>query len=261
MYQTLANVLVLCAPYGAPTANCLDFILALREAGATIIMGRATADAACTRNNQAGQAMYALSKNPVLQWVFWLDSDMSAGVDSVSMMIDISKTLQYDSIPFPSISGSYINRHAPDGRSELAAFALKGSILTEVELEVPNTEQVQSLNCVPALTGLGCFLQHVDSFLAHCDESEKLTYPKKPDLIPCVCQAHIAHASELGQYLELEPADDDLYWMAEDFDYCSRELDQGRLVYVAPIAFGHDKVTRLLPDAKTVFPGLRKPES
>lgn len=258
MYKTLEHVLVLCAPLASPTSNCLDFLMAMREAGATVAMASATADAACTRNNQAAQGMLALKSNPELHWVFWCDWDMSAGIDSVAMMIDISTTLQYDSMPFPSISGSYINRHAKDGSSELAAFALKGGPITPVEIELRNSERKHSMNCIPALTGMGCLLQHADAFLAHCDESEMLTYPKKGQSIPCVCQAHVAHASELGQYLELEAADEDLYWLAEDFDYCTRELDAGRLVYVAPIAFGHDKLVRMLPDSKTVFPGLRK---
>jgi hypothetical protein len=114
---------------------------------------------------------------------------------------------------------------------------------------------------VPALTGLGCLLQSRAAFVAHVKDSEWFTYPKAPHKVPSVCQSHLSHASEVGLWLELkDPNDDGLYWISEDFDYCTREFDRAALVYVAPVVFGHDSTVRLVADNQTVFPGLHAPQ-
>lgn len=259
MKTEFTNLLVLCCSQGSPTYNCYKFLSELKEQGATVQLIQRTSDVALTRNNQAALAYKLLDEKPDIDWVLWLDWDMSAATDSILYMMAAAIAMSGDSY-IPSISGSYINRHLIDGRSEMAAFAVKGSEPISVNLDVEREggNLPSSLNCMPALTGMGCLLQHRTSFVAHCLESEWFVYPKPPNKIPCVCQAHLSHASEVALYLELEPNDDNVYWIAEDFDYCMRELDGGRLVYVVPIAFGHDKVQRMLPNSQTMFPGLRQ---
>jgi len=169
----------------------------------------------------------------------------------------------------PSISGSYVNRHQPNEHSELAAYALKDAVArmvavnTTVPLPVVTADDQQTvpvhLRCVPALTGLGCFLQHRRAFLSHYHAAPKFIYTTRQQVMPAMCQAHLLHASELSQWLDVDTNADRSFWVADDFDYCLRELEQGRLVYVAPVAFGHDSLIRLMPDSHTVFPGLRCP--
>jgi hypothetical protein len=231
--------------------------MALREQGATLQLLKATADVALTRNNQAGLAVKMLESNPELDWVLWVDSDMSSSIDSVRLMMTVAVSLAQVDSYVPNVSGSYVNRHDVAGVSRMAAFAVRGAETSTVVLETTRADLPSELSVVPALTGMGCLLQHRNSFLAHCLESEWFVYPAPPNIVPCVCQPHVAHASELGQYLEMKPNDENLYWVAEDFDYCQREFDMGRVVYVAPIAFGHDNTVRLVPDNSTVFPGLR----
>ena len=256
----MKNLLVLCAASdSAPTYNCKMFLAQLRERGASIQVVKATADAALTRNNQAGLAAKLLEGDKSLDWVLWLDWDMSAAVDAVSLLMVTALSLAAGDTVVPNVSGSYVNRHSAEGSSLLSAFAIKQAQVVVVTLETERKDFPSELSVVPALTGMGCLLQHRSSFLAHCIESEQFTYPKHPDLLPCVCQPHVSHASEMGQYLELKPDDESLYWIGEDFDYCMREFDMGRPVYVSPVQFGHDSVVRLMPDSSTIFPGLRQP--
>jgi hypothetical protein len=229
--------------------------MAMREQGAKVQLMGATSDVALTRNCQAASAFKFIQDNPgVIDWVLWLDWDMSASIDSVSFMMLASLELG-DEAGLPSVSGSYCNRHHE--HLEIAAFALKGAKGRKVV--VKDSEKETPMTAIAALTGLGCLLQPVAAFRQHCLETEWFVYPKYPHKVPCVCQPHLTHACELGQWVDLEPNDENLYWIADDFDYCTRELDGGRLVYVVPVAFGHDKTERLLPDANTVFPGLRAP--
>jgi hypothetical protein len=232
--------------------------MALREAGAIVQLTPATSDAALTRNSQAGLANDILSGNEALDWVLWLDSDMSASVDSVLLLIAIAEALFEDSLSYPSVSGSYVNRHMPI-RSELAAFAIDGAKEKIVSIVSDVFDQPLAFRCVPAFTGMGCLLQRSAVFLAHVNESNRFTYPIEGSSVPCVSQAHLCHASELGQWLHMDKNADVSYWLADDYDYCLREFEEGRLIYLAPVAFGHDKTQTLLPDGSTVFPGLRPP--
>jgi len=264
--KKLSNVLVLCAPNGAPTPACHETILALHKAGAVIQIGQCTSDAALTRNKQAALAYRHLmsSGGVVFDWVFWLDGDMSAPPDAVRLMISVARALT-DGGVVPSISGMYVNRHHPAGHLEVAAFALNGAVerVVAVEQLEPTAPGGKStllhLRCVPALTGLGCFLQSAATFLAHYDESPRFVHTDINNPIAAVCQAHLIHASELGQWVDVDRNADRAFWIAEDFDYCTRELEEGRMVYVAPISWAHDKVISLMPDSRTVFPGLLPP--
>ena len=250
-----SSVLILCAPATAPTKNCNAFLMAMREHGAKVQLSSATVDVALTRNCQAASAFKFIQDTPgAIDWVLWLDWDMSASIDSVNYMMLASHALA-DEAGLPSVSGSYCNRHKKN--LELAAFALKGSWSRKVTISDITPES--TIHAIAALTGMGCLLQPAKAFVQHCLEAEWFTYPKHPNKVPCVCQPHLTHASELGQWVELEPNDENLYWIAEDFDYCTRELDGGRLVYVVPVAFGHDKTEQLWPGEETVFPGLRPP--
>jgi len=261
----LSNVLVLCAPHGAPTPACSDTILALHQAGAVIQLTQCTSDAALTRNRQATLAQRSLISHggEKFDWVFWLDGDMSGPPDAVRLMISVAQALT-DGGVVPSISGMYVNRHHPAGHLEVAAFALNGAVERVVAVErlepaAPGAPTPLYLRCVPALTGLGCFLQSRATFLAHYDESPRFVHTDINSPIAAVCQAHLIHASELGEWVDVDRTADRAFWIAEDFDYCTRELEEGRMVFVAPISWAHDKVISLMPDSRTVFPGLLAP--
>ena len=250
----LDNLLVTCAAHSSPTKNCHHFLLAMREEGATLQLGETSADVALTRNNQSVLVAKAFAANPKLEWLLWIDWDISAPVESVELLIAVARALDAHEGYHPSVSGSYVNRHYKE-RSELAAFALNECATCVVTLPDAMGGADLSLSCVQALTGMGCFLQHREAFEAHVRESE--TFRFLPGVnSPCMCQQHVMHASELSQWVDVNPNEDERYWCAEDFDYCVRELEHGRYVYVAPIVFGHDKLVRCEPDSRTVFPGL-----
>lgn len=271
MMGKLSSVLVLCAPHGAPARATCEFIMAMREQGAVIQLGLCTSDAALTRNNQAAHAADMLRGDPRLEWVFWLDHDISGTVDGVLTLIGLAIAMQDESV-YPSVSGAYINRHHPSGKSELAAFAVKsctGSSVLLPEQFTPPNQQIDgkdcpagdalTLQCFPALVGMGALLQHRNVFLSHVDQAQKFVNADPDWLCPCVCQAHLIHASEMAQWVDCDPDADRFYWIAEDFDYCMREFEAGRLVYMSPVAFGHDKTLCVMPNSRTVFKGLHAP--
>jgi hypothetical protein len=233
--------------------------MAMREEGAVIQLGETSADVALTRNNQSVLIAREFERNPRLAWILWVDWDISAPVESVVLLIAVAEALASHEGYYPSVSGSYVNRHYKS-RAELAGFALNDCKTVVVSLpDAANEGKLLELRCVTALTGMGCFLQRWDTFNAHRVESETFRYLPKVQS-PCMCQQHVMHASELAQWVDVNPNEDERYWIAEDFDFCIRELDHGRLVYLAPIVFGHDKLVRCEPDSRTVFPGLVGPE-
>jgi hypothetical protein len=269
MMGKLSNLLVLCAPHGAPARATCEFIMAMREHGATIQLGLCTSDAALTRNNQAARAAEMLRADNSLEWVLWVDQDISGTVDGVLTLIGLSVAMA-DCEVYPSVSGAYINRHHPSGKSELAAFAIKnctGSSLLLHEQFTPPNQQVDGqdsltvspleLQCFPALVGMGALLQHRNVFLSHVKQAQKFVNEDPNQLCSCVCQAHLIHASELAQWVDCNPDADLFYWIAEDYDYCMREFEAGRLVYMSPVAFGHDKTLCVMPNSRTMFRGLR----
>lgn len=254
--MTLENVLVLCAPFGPLARSTRQMLDDLSGEGATIQEAQAQAEVSLTRCVQATAAYNFLDKKPRLDWVFWLDHDIVAGPHAVKMLIDYALILQEQSslpqpIP-PSLSGCYVNRHNHPPR--IAAYKLQRADVINFGVGDAN------VNMVPALTGMGCFLQHRRAFMAHCEEARGFMFPDPDHVTSEVCTSHLIHASELAQFLDVDAGSDCWHWLAEDFDYCIRELEAGRLVYMAPVVFGHLDSVVLMPDARTVFPGLRKPE-
>lgn len=254
--MNLSNVLITCASHQAPTRHCHQFLMALREAGAVVQLCGATHDVSLTRNLQAMLARDAMLERADLEWMFWVDHDISSSVDSLPLLIEVAKALETPD-HIPTVSGSYVNRHYRDGRSELAAFALNGA--TEVEVPI-KTEPEVKLKCYPALTGMGAMLQHRTTFLAHCVESPTFAYQQDTQQVPEVCQANLMQSIALSHWVDVDPKSTQLIRVAEDFDFCMREFDQGRLVILAPVAFGHEKTVQLMPDGRTTFPGLLPPK-
>jgi len=260
----LSNVLILCAPY-AGIQHLTQIALAQFQAcGAAIQTGKASADVSLTRCLQALQAHKLLRARPDLEWVFWLDADMTASVEGLFLLIAYSiamrEALDFGPDLYPSLSGCYVNRHSETGR-DISAFALKHA--EPVEITLP--DDMGAGPVIPALCGLGCFLQHRDAFIAHCESSTWFTHKGGQGenaivRVPQVCCSRIIHASEYAQLIDCSPDDDVWYWSGEDFDYCIRELESGRLVYVAPVIFGHLSEIVLVPDNSCMFPGLRAPK-
>ena len=158
----------------------------------------------------------------------------------------------------PSLSGCYLNRHRQE--PQVAAWALKRAEVIEIQLKNEDGSLLPGAPLIPALTGLGCFLQSRKVFLLHCEESTNFHY-QSPDLIvPQVCASRLIHCSEYSQFIDVPATGDTWYWLGEDFDYCVRELELGRLVYVAPTIFGHVDSIILVPDDNCMFPGLVAPK-
>jgi hypothetical protein len=256
MLGTMSNVLVLLAPYGSEKPSTSQFVSQLQAAGACILKTQAKAEVSLTRNVLAGSACDALRALPDLQWVFWLDQDISGTVGNVLQLIELSSHIMQlgQGIGYPSMSGLYVNRYTSPAR--LACHALRGMD----RLRIDDMGE-HPLDCVPALCGLGCFLQHRSVFLAHCDESPHFLFPTRDTIVPEVCSSHRIHSSELAKYLPVDPDLDAYWWQSEDFDYCAREFEQGRLVFAAPVGFGHECDHILWPDENATFPGLRPPHA
>lgn len=262
MQTDLKNVLVMCAPYEGITAIPMLGLAQMQAAGATVLMHQASADVSLTRCLQAAEACNILHKNSELQWVFWLDSDMASNPSAVVMMIRYAEQLRESNASSdglaPSLSGCYLNRHRQD--SQVAAWALKRADAILIELKNDDGSVVPAAPLIPALTGLGCFLQSRKVFLMHCEESTNFHYQSPDIIVPQVCASRLIHCSEYAQFIDILATGDTWYWLGEDFDYCVRELELGRLVYVAPTIFGHVDSIILVPDEKCFFPGLVAPK-
>lgn len=249
MQSDLSNVLVLCAPYDGVSSLPMLTLAQFQAAGASVQLHQASADVSLTRCLQAASACEQLQANDKLEWVFWLDCDMVGEPMKVATMIDYSTQLRQLSEAidpdYPSLSGCYLNRHRQP--PQVAAMSLKRAEPIELN-DGP---------LIPALTGMGCFLQHKSTFTKHCDESTHFHYKDKDTIIPEVCVSRLIHCSEYAQFIDIAADGDAWYWLGEDFDYCVRELEFGRLVYVAPAVFGHVDSIVLVPDGKCMFPGLK----
>jgi hypothetical protein len=248
-----SDVLVLVAPHGSPTPKCSQYISTLREMGATIVFSQCYAEVSLTRNVAASAAYDVLQKCPDLKWVFWLDADMVGMPYALGTLRAIALSIaEYDSDGrAPTLSGAYVNRHDyRHDRVRLAAHATKDA--EEIEIAIGGADWQLTM----ALCGMGCLLQSRQVFMQHCDESEHFCYPSEDHLVPEVCSAFRVHASELSEYIELQPGADRYYWQNEDFDYCVRELDRGRNVYLVNVPFGHEFMQVVYPTSQAVFPGL-----
>lgn len=251
----LSDVLVMLAPYGRASESTTHFVDVLRMQGATLIKTQAKAEVSLTRCVLASCAYDVLRTMPHLNWAFWLDQDVSSNPSSVQDLIRIAQFIRNngEGIDYPTLSGVYVNRHTTPPR--VAAYAIRR--MDPLRLVGPVAPQ--EIECVPALCGMGCLLQHRATFMAHCDESEHFAFPNRNTIVPEVCSSHRIHSSEFGKYIELPEGEDLYYWMSEDFDYCAREFEHGRLVLTCPVMFGHETEHVLWPDGTCVFPGLRPP--
>lgn len=266
-----ADVLVLCAPHGSPSPACAHYLQLLQMHGALVQFSVCYAEVGLTRCVQAAAAYQTLRDHPQLRWVFWLDWDMTAHVESLEVLIMVAErlTLNDDRAMTPTVSGAYVNRHdVRNGRTRLAAHSCKDCITVDVAIPAIIREEAngplpsrgpQSYAATVALCGMGCLLQSREVFMLHCDESEHFCYPTEDYLVPLVCQSFRIHASELGQYVAIDASADRYYWQNEDFDYSVRELEKGRTVYVVDIPWGHEFMRATYPDEKTVFPGYLPP--
>jgi len=237
--MNLSNILVMCAPNGSMPNDTHQSLQKLQAARAVIQDGGAQTDVTLTRCIQAATALKVLKDKPEIEWIFWLDHDMVCEPSAIESLVEWSILLDY-----PSLSGVYVNRH--NRQPGVAAYKLHNQSVINL----------QGRKFIPALTGMGCFLQHRDTFIAHCNESKQFHYPIYGNILPAVCESRLATWIEYASYLNMYEDKTALYWIAEDFSYTLREIKAGRKVFVAPVAFGHVASTILWPDKNTVFPGL-----
>jgi hypothetical protein len=258
MSGSLSDVLVMLAPYNSEKPSTTQFVSRLQAEGANVIKTQAKAEVSLTRCVLANEAYDVLRQASQLEWVFWLDQDISGEPGSVVLMKKISAWLDYEhqGMP-PSVTGLYVNRYSYPYR--MAAYSLKNLDPITLDGEASPVPD-ENLQAVPVLCGMGCLLQHRNVFRQHCDESQHFAFPNRDKIVPEVCSSHIIHSSELAKYVDLvSPEENIYYWQSEDFDYSCREWEHGRPVLALPFAFGHECSRILMPDESTVFPGLRAP--
>lgn len=249
---SMSNVLVLLAPYGSEKPSTSQFVAQLQASGACILKTQAKAEVSLTRCVLAANACDALRQLPDLQWVFWLDQDVSGTVGNILHMIEVAShvMMSAEGQGYPTLSGVYVNRYSEPPR--LACYALK-----DFDPIVISELAEQPIMLVASLCGMGCLLQHRSVFLAHCDEAPHFRFPSRETIVPEVCTSHRIHTSELAKYLPVNADEDCYYWQSEDFDYCAREFEHGRLVFTVPVGFGHECDRVIFPEANSIYPGLR----
>ena len=250
----LSDVLVMLAPYGNERQSTAHFVSVLQSLGVTVLKAQAKAEVSLTRCVLAAAGYDALRQCPHLNWVFWLDQDVSGDMFAVQNLIQFATALRLDI--YPSVSGVYVNRHTKPPR--VAAAAVRR--MDPLQVSIGTHDGATAVGeCVPALCGLGCLLQHRTTFMQHCDESEHFAFPNRDTIVPEVCTSHRIHSSDFGRFMPLPEGEDIHYWCSEDFDYCIREFEHGRLVFTVPVHFGHECDYVLWPDGNCVYPGLRPP--
>lgn len=259
MRGPLSNLLVMLAPYGSERASTSQFVNRMQSEGAHVIRTEAKAEVSLTRCVLAGAAYNVLQQAKELEWVFWLDQDISGEPGNVVAMIEVAKAIGIlnEPVTMPSVTGLYVNRYSRPPRMALYAITnCTPVVMPEGQHPIAGAGNI---DCVPVLCGMGCLLQHREVFMQHCDESRHFAFPNRDTIVPEVCTSHPIHSSELAKYIPVSPDEDLYYWQSEDFDYCTREWEQGRLVLSLPFMFGHECNRILMPDDTTVFPGLRRP--
>lgn len=253
----LSNLLIMLAPYGTERPSTSQFVSKMQSAGANVLRTQAKAEVSLTRCVLAGAAYDVLRRAKELEYVLWLDQDISAEPGNVEAMIRICEHLTNGLDHFPTVTGLYVNRYSKPQRMALYAIKdLDPVILKSSDHPLPDDADIE---CIPVLAGMGCLLQHRTVFMKHCDESPHFAFPNRETIVPEVCASHRIHSSELAKFLPVNPDEDMYYWQSEDFDYCSREWEHGRVVLALPFAFGHECDRILVPDESTTFPGLRPP--
>lgn len=254
MSNKVSGVLVLCPSYGPMSLATVHTLLDLQAEGATVMLSSAVADVSLSRCILAGCAEDYLHEHDDIDFVFWLDSDVSGNADSVRALAQMLLDFEKLTGTCPSMSGLYVSRHQ---QHRVAAHKL-GQV-DPVQLERIDGRSDPSVLLVPALCGMGAFMQTVDTFQKHCSESPRMFWPTREHTIPVVCESSPITAMALSKYFAVAGDFDVLFWHGEDFDYCAREIDQGRPVFVAPVMFSHSAMQQCVPLGEVIFPGFTPP--
>lgn len=260
MPKTLENLLVSCiAIDGRPSRLTNDYIERLRSEGATILSGEGATDVSLARCLQAESVLHYLSEDTKAKYVLWLDADVATSIECTQALVNICAAANRFRVC--SVSGAYVNRHRFNQiEQELAAYVLRAdSKYRESDLKI-DVEYGQVI-LRPALTGLGCLLQPRAVFENHCRESAVFSYGPLGRMVHEVCNSRVISHEALRQFFAVPDACTTNFWHGEDFDYTAREFKQGRPVYFAPIDFGHESRTILLPNVNTILPGWYEEKS
>lgn len=235
----LSDTLVMVAALDSLAGGTSVSLNSLAIAGAIIQYGSCYAEVSLTRNLQAYHAEKKLRGDDSLRWVLWLDHDVMIMADGIAHLRELARFSQ------GSVSALYLNRHQDSPVA--AAEYVKGRAARVVEYESGEKSVL-----LPALTGLGAFMQSREAFLLHCDESERFAFHSYRQEVPAVCMSAIYDSSYAGNYVRTVG---DRVWVNEDFDYCIREFEQGRSVYLSAIQCKHRTSTWLTPPEAVVVPG------
>lgn len=234
----LSDVLVLVAGLHSIAGGTAHTLSTMAVAGAQIHLGECHPDVSLTRNLQAYLAERTLLEDEQLKWVFWLDHDIMLPVESVVELRELARASG------GSVSGLYINRH----QAELLAAAecVIGWPAKTVELD-----WMLPTMLLPAFCGFGAFMQSRESFLRHCVESERFAFHTYRD-VPAAFRCGIVQSSMARHLIRTVG---DYIWMSEDFDYCMREFNAQRPVYLSHVQCKHHSGTWLVPPDEVVVPG------
>ena len=252
MSNKVSGVLVLCPSYGPMNLPTVRTLLELQSEGATILLTNALADVSLSRCILAGAAEKYITEHDEIEFVFWLDSDVWGNADSVRALAQQILDFELQGGVTASMSGLYLSRHTTK-MNRVAAHKLG-----QVDA-IPIEGGPEGALLVPALCGMGALMQTVDVFVKHCAESTRIYWPDREHTVPIVCCSGPVDAMKLSEYFAVAGNFEVNYWHGEDFDYCAREVDAGRPVFVAPIMFGHSSSRELTPVGDVVFPGFTDP--
>jgi len=252
--MNLNHITVTIAPYGPIDVSTVRTVLALRDCGANLLIHDAQADVSLTRSCICHAAYEKLDKST--DYVFFLDHDIAAPPEAFLRLTEISERLTDHYQTLTSVSGIYINRHLPD-KAIVAAWKLRD----QDPINYGHPKASPDAVIIPALTGLGAFCMPVNAFMAHVEESERACFPDPDHTVARVCQTGLVTAEYLQRFIDhkklVEAPKGCLYWNMEDFDFCCREFDHGRMVVAAPINFAH---RGKIPGNRTLFPGYNPAE-
>lgn len=248
--QALSDVCVLMPSYKGPNQNsryCLD---TLADCGATIVASYGVSDVAMHRCIVAAKAVDTLQRVPRLNFVIWLDDDMSFTPAHVACLRDF--VIRYD----VAISGIYCRRGNP--------FVIAASVLDEqrsdlcsrsvcdVIAHVRETKKktLDGVDIYPTTGGLGCLMLKATQFLRHCENVPSVPYNLKEGgalaSLPEVCSSGMRSIGCICR------------WVSEDEAYCVSLWQQKIGVFTVPVPFGHYSHVPLVPTADALFLGEKR---
>lgn len=248
--QALSDVCVLMPSYKGPNQNSRYCVDTLADCGATIVASYGVSDVALHRCIVAAKAVDVMRENPRLNFVIWLDDDMSFTPAHVACLRDY--VFRYD----VAISGMYCRRGNPfviaASLLDTERRDLNSRVCSDV-ISLVHSRQIatgDSVSLYPSTGGLGCLMMKSGQFLRHCKAMPSARYNLKPggglEFIPEICSSGLREYGADGR------------WVSEDEAYCLSLWQHGIGVFTVPVPFGHYSHVPLVPTADALFLGEKR---